>query len=160
VGPKIFSGTVVSFTDITEVKDAQAAHLESERRFAAVADTSPALVWMSGTDKACFWFNKTWLDFTGRTTEQEKGDGWTTGVHPEDLPGCLATYVGSFDRRETFSMNYRLRRHNGEYRWLRDDGQPRYNQAGEFIGYIGSCLDITEEVQLREQLETLKGTAK
>ena len=159
VGPKIFSGTVVSFSDITEVKDAQNAHLESERRFAAVADTSPALVWMSGTDKACFWFNKTWLDFTGRTLEQELGDGWTKGVHPEDLPGCMKTYIGAFDRREVFSMNYRLRHHSGQYRWLRDDGQPRYGQTGEFIGYIGSCIDISEEMRLRQELEALKGSA-
>jgi two-component system, chemotaxis family, CheB/CheR fusion protein len=160
VGPKIFSGTVVSFADITEVKDAQAAHEESERRFAAVADTSPALVWMSGTDKACFWFNKTWLEFTGRTIEQEKGDGWTKGVHPDELQACMATYIRAFDRREAFSMNYRLRRHDGEYRWLRDDGQPRYNQAGEFAGYIGSCLDINEEVKLREELKALEGKVR
>jgi two-component system CheB/CheR fusion protein len=158
IGPKIFSGTVVSFADITEVKEAQNALVESERRFAVVADTSPALVWMSGTDKACFWFNKTWLDFTGQTTEQEQGEGWTRGVHPEDLPGCLASYIGAFDRREPFSMNYRLRRHDGEYRWLRDDGQPRYRQDGEFLGYIGSCIDINEEVKLRAELETLKGS--
>jgi two-component system CheB/CheR fusion protein len=156
VGPKVFSGTVVTITDISEIKQTQQALLESERRFAAVSDTSPALVWMSGLDKACNWFNKTWLEFTGRSMAEEFGDGWTKGVHLDDLDACLATYITAFDKREPFSMIYRLRRHDGEFRYLRDDGQPRFNDAGEFIGYIGSCIDITDYRALQLENERLK----
>ena len=123
-----------------------------EQNFQTLADSGQALVWLSGTDKLCTYFNKTWLDFTGRTLEQEMGNGWAEGVHPDDLQRCLDIYIGSFDRREKFSMDYRLRRHDGEYRWLKDDGSPRYDSAGEFIGYIGFCLDVTEGKQLELEL--------
>ena len=126
IAPRAFSGTMASFTEITEIKSAETALKESERNLAAVSDTSPALVWMSGTDKSCYWFNKTWLDFTGKTLEQERGDGWTKGVHPDDLAACIKTYVEAFDKRQAFSMRYRLRRHDGEYRLIEDIGQPRF----------------------------------
>jgi len=152
IGPKTFSGTVLSFIEITEIKATEASLRDSERRFAAVADTSPALVWMSGLDKACFWFNRTWLAFTGRTMEQESGDGWTEGVHPDDLERCIAVYVAAFDRKEPFSMQYRLRRADGEYRTIEDRGYPRYRDDATFLGYIGSCIDITDRLTLEGTL--------
>ncbi len=118
------------FRDITERKLAESRLRESEARFRTAADSAPVLIWISGTDKLCTFFNQTWLDFTGRTAEQEMGDGWTTGVHPEDLPGCMKTYDESFAAHRPFTMQYRLRRHDGEYRWLLDHGVPRYEADG------------------------------
>ncbi len=152
VGPGAFSGTVLSFTETTEVRQAQAALLDSERRFASVVDTSPALVWMSGTDKKCFWFNKTWLDFTGRTLAQEEGDGWTEGVHPEDLDRCVSEYSAAFDERRPFTLRYRLRRRDGVYRLIEDIGSPRFGDTGEFLGYIGSCLDVEDLTRAESSL--------
>jgi PAS domain S-box-containing protein len=117
---------------------------ESEERFRLVADTAPALIWMSGTDKKCTFFNEGWLNFTGRSIDLELGDGWAEGVHAEDLQRCLDTYTHAFDRREEFRMEYRLRRHDGEYRWILDIGVPRLKNEGSFVGYIGSCVDLTE----------------
>ena len=117
---------------------------ESEERFRLMADTAPALIWMSGTDKLCTYFNKPWLDFTGRSMDSELGNGWVEGVHAEDLRRCVDTYTQAFDRREEFRMEYRLRRHDGEYRWLFDIGVPRFDQEGSFVGYIGTCVDLTD----------------
>jgi PAS domain S-box-containing protein len=138
--------------DITERKRAEAELRESEARFRLVADSAPVLIWMSGTDKLCTYFNKPWLDFTGRSLEQELGNGWAEGVDPEDLQRCLDTYIQSFDRREAFRMEYRLRRHDGEFRWVLDIGAPRFNPDGSFAGYIGSCIDVTEKRRAEEQL--------
>ncbi len=117
---------------------------ESEERFRLVADTAPALIWMSGSDKKCTFFNEGWLNFTGRSIDLELGDGWADGVHVEDLQRCLDTYTQAFDRREAFRLEYRLRRHDGEYRWLLDIGVPRLSDEGSFVGYIGSCVDLTD----------------
>ncbi len=125
---------------------------EREQQYHTLADSGQALVWLAGTDKLCTYFNKTWLEYTGRTLELEIGNGWADGVHPDDLQRCLEIYTGSFDLREKFSMEYRLRRHDGEYRWLQDDGAPRYDSSGEFIGYIGFCLDISESKRLEMEL--------
>jgi PAS domain S-box-containing protein len=138
--------------DITERKRAEAELRESEARFRLVADSAPVLIWMSGTDKLCTHFNKPWLDFTGRSLEQELGNGWAEGVHPEDLRRCMTTYIEAFDRREAFRMEYRLRRHDGEFRWVSDIGVPRFNPDGSFAGYIGSCIDVTEQKRAEEQL--------
>ncbi|MDV7391199.1 PAS domain-containing protein, partial [Arthrospira platensis SPKY1] len=121
-------------------------------RLDTVANASPALFWTSGLDKGCNWFNRRWLEFTGRSMEQELGDGWTEGVHPEDYARCMQTYVQAFDARQAFSMEYRLRRNDGAYRWLLDSGLPRHDADGHFVGFIGSCLDITEDKLLREAL--------
>jgi PAS domain S-box-containing protein len=142
---------VIGFNlDITDRKLAEDALRESEERFRAMADTAPMLVWMSGVDKGCNYFNKTWLDFTGRTLEQEIGSGWTTGIHPDDYQYCLDTYEKAFDARQPFSMDYRLRRHDGEYRWILDQGVPRLTPDGEFLGYIGSCVDISDRKYAEE----------
>ncbi len=125
---------------------------ESEQRFRLMADSAPVLIWLAGTDKLCYYFNKVWLDFTGRTLEQEQGNGWADGVHPDDYQHCLDTYIQAFDRRLGFSMEYRLRRHDGEYRWLIDTGRPRYADNHIFLGYIGSCVDITERKQTEDKL--------
>jgi two-component system, LuxR family, sensor kinase FixL len=125
---------------------------ESESRFRVVADVAPVLVWMSGPDKLCTFFNKAWLEFTGRTMEQELGNGWSEGVHPDDLKECLRTYVSAFDAREPFTMQYRLRHHDGEYRWTSDRGVPRYNAHGSFVGYIGACVDLTELLKREQKL--------
>jgi PAS domain S-box-containing protein len=117
---------------------------ESERRFRLVANTAPVMIWMSGPDKLCNYVNQPWLDFTGRSLEAELGNGWSEGVHPEDLKDCLDIYTRSFDLHESFRMEYRVRRHDGEYRWVLDVGVPRLNLDGSFAGYIGSCLDITD----------------
>ncbi len=129
--------------------------MESEQHFRTLSDSGQALVWASGTDKKCNYFNRPWLEFTGRSLADELGDGWTAGVHPEDLAGCLHTYSTAFDRRDFFSMTYRLRRHDGEYRWIQDNGTPRYDSTGKFIGYIGHCLDITALKQAEAEKERL-----
>ena len=137
---------------IMESKRAEKALRESEVNYRTLADSGQALIWTSKTDKLCDYFNKVWLNFTGRTMEEEFGNGWGEGVHPEDFQRCLDIYVTAFDKRETFSMDYRLRRHDGEYRWIQDDGCPRYNLNGSFIGYISYCLDVTERKEAEEKL--------
>ncbi len=142
--------------DVTEERRAEQALKESELRFRTLADSGQALIWTSGSDKLCDYFNQPWLAFTGRTLEQELGNGWTEGVHPDDFAGCLATYVRAFDRREPFTMTYRLRRHDGVYRWIVDSGTPRYDSQGNFLGYLGHCLDITERKAAEEERERLQ----
>jgi two-component system sensor kinase FixL len=137
--------------DLTEQKLAQDTLRESEARFRAMANTAPVMIWMSGTDKLCTFFSKSWLDFTGRSLEQELGHGWADGVHPEDLDRCLEIYANSFDARQSFTMEYRLRRNDGHYRWVLDNGTPRSASDATFLGYIGSCIDITELKQAQDR---------
>src|SRR6266404_2025098 len=137
--------------DITKRKIAEEQLRESEARFRAVADSAPVLIWMSGPDKLCTFFNKGWLDFTGRSLEQELGNGWAESVHREDLDRCLDVYQNSFNARQPFTMEYRLRRNDGEYRWVLDNGIPRFASDGAFLGYIGSCIGITERKLAEEK---------
>jgi PAS domain S-box-containing protein len=128
---------------------------ESEERFRLVCNNAPVMIWMSGVDKLCTYFNQPWLEFTGRFLAEELGDGWAEGVHPEDLDRCLRSYTQAFDRRESFEIEYRLRRHDGEYRWIVDLGVPRFTPDGSFAGYIGSCNDISERKLAQEALSTV-----
>lgn len=109
-----------------------------------LVEHSPVMMWRAGLDAKCDYFNAPWLAFTGRTLEQERGDGWAEGVHPEDLERCVALYLDRFHKREAFEMEYRLRRHDGEYRWLLDRGVPYTTDAGVFAGFIGSCVDVDD----------------
>ncbi len=133
-------------------REAEAALRESQQLFATVANTSPALIWMSGLDKGRTWFNQPWLTFTGLNQEKAVGDGWAARVHPDDLARCLQIYTDAFEAHRSFSMEYRLQRHDGEYRWLLNQSQPRYDASGAFAGYIGSCLDISEHRNLEKQI--------
>jgi two-component system sensor kinase FixL len=125
---------------------------ESEERFQIVANAAPVLIWMAGVDKLCTFFNKPWLKFTGRSLEQEMGNGWAAGVHPDDLQKCLKIYTEAFDARKAFVMQYRLRRYDGEYRWISDQGVARHDAQGNFSGYIGSCVDVTELINKERAL--------
>jgi PAS domain S-box-containing protein len=143
------------YRDITERKRAEERLRESEARFEEMADTAPVMIWLTGTDAICNYFNKPWLEFTGRSMEQEVGTGWVEGVHPDDVQGCFDTFLPAFRARKSFRMEYRLRRADGEYRWVIESGIPRY-AGGEFAGYIGSNIDITDLKRAEEEHERLR----
>jgi PAS domain S-box-containing protein len=126
--------------------------IDPEQSFRLLADNAPVMIWRSGPDKLCDWFNRPWLQFTGRTMAQELGNGWTEGVHPVVFARCLSTYVAAFDGREEFSMEYRLRRSDGVYRWILDNGRPYASLDGSFRGYFGSCIDITDSKRSQDEL--------
>ncbi|MCX7066142.1 MAG: CHASE domain-containing protein [Methylococcales bacterium] len=126
---------------------------ESESRFRVLADNAPVLIWIIEPDKLCSHVNKVWLNFTGRTLEQELGNGWAEGVHADDLQRCMAVFISSFDAHLPFTTEYRLRRYDGEYRWLLDNGVPRFADDGSFLGYIGSCIDITDNKEAQIIIE-------
>jgi len=136
--------------------DAEAVWGQSEARFHWLADNAPVMIWVSGIDKRCTYVNQPWLDFTGRSLDSELGEGWAEGVHPDDLRRCLDTYARCFDRREEFSLEYRLRRHDGEYRWILDIGVPRYEQDRSFVGYMGVAVDVTDRKLMEETLRESK----
>jgi len=134
---------------------AELAVRESEARFRVLADSAPVMIWIAGTDMLCTDFNRSWLEFTGRSLEAERGNGWTQGVHPADVERCMTTYVNAFRKREAFEMDYRLRHADGDYRWVLDCGVPRFTDDGTFAGYIGSAIDITDQKLARSALATL-----
>jgi PAS domain S-box-containing protein len=135
----------------------QSAHVvrESEERFRLVANKAPVMIWMAGTDRLCTYVNQPWLEFTGRPLDAELGNGRVEGVHNEDLKRCLEAYSQAFDQRQSFEMEYRIRRNDGEYRWILDTGVPRFKPDGSFAGYIGSCLDITDRKLAEEALASV-----
>ncbi|HKP36499.1 MAG TPA: ABC transporter substrate binding protein [Pyrinomonadaceae bacterium] len=142
----------VIFSDVSERVRAEQTLQESEARFRNMADTAPVLIWISDTDNRRNYVNQQWLDFTGRAADQELGDGWTAGIHSGDIERTLTTYADAFDRREPFKLEYQLRRADGAYRWIFDTGTPRFSATGEFLGYIGSCVDITNRKESEQAL--------
>jgi PAS domain S-box-containing protein len=138
--------------DITAQKRNELALRESKQLYEAVTDASPVMIWMAGTDGLCYYFNKGWLDFVGRTLEQEAGNGWTENVHPDDLDRCVQTYLQNFNARTSFEMEYRMRQHSGRYRWIFDRGVPRYRTDGTFEGFVGGCLDIHDRKEASEKV--------
>ena len=139
--------------DITESNRAEAVLCESPELFRSVADSAPVMIWMSDVDKRCIYVNRRGLEFTGRALAAVLGSGWAEAVHPEDLQACLEIYAKAFDRREPIQMEYRLRRPDGEYRWILDHAVPRFNVDGSFVGYIGSGIDVTESKLAKEALQ-------
>lgn len=153
----IWLGTREIVRTMKSLRDERNSLLESDQHFRALADTAPVLIWMSDQTKGGTYFNKGWCDFTGRNQADLLGGGWTQDIHPEDLDTCVTTYESAFDARLPISMEYRMRRHDGEYRWVINSGVPRWKDETDFIGYIGSCFDITErklaEFELRDSKE-------
>ncbi|PYY18834.1 MAG: hypothetical protein DMG60_06700 [Acidobacteria bacterium] len=149
--------SIVSFVDITERQLAQTRLREGEERFRHVANSAPVLIWMAGPDQLCTYVNQQWLKFTGRTEEEETGNGWADGIHTDDSEKALATYTEAFRQRQPFTMEYRLRRYDDEYRWVLDTGAPIINPDGSFSGYIGSAIDVTERKLAEEALASIGG---
>jgi PAS domain S-box-containing protein len=150
------AGISVLAIDITARKRAELALAESEARFRDLADTAPVFIWTSDEVNHCDWFNAGWLAFTGRTLEEEIGDGWREGIHPDDRLQVIESDVQAFDSRQQFWVEYRLRRYDGAYRWMLDTGIPRFAADGTFLGYIGTTVDIHarhEAEELRRQSE-------
>lgn len=146
--------------DITAHKQAEDTLRESEQRFQTMANTAPVMLWMAGCDGLFTFFNQSWLKFTGRSMEEQQGWGWLEGVHPQDQSFCQEIYNSAFNARGKFEIEYRLQRHDGEYRWILDTGVPRFTPNGKFAGYIGCCIDITErklaEVALKHNQEAVQ----
>jgi PAS domain S-box-containing protein len=147
-----FKQTHCILRDITQQQKLEDSLRESELKYRTLVNSGQALIWTSGIDQGCDYFNESWLHFTGRTLEQELGNGWAEGIHPQDYQACLQIYTHAFENRETFQMEYRLHHFTGEYRWIQDNGTPRYDGSGNFLGYIGHCLDITERKLAEEAL--------
>jgi two-component system CheB/CheR fusion protein len=146
----LVTGSVVVIHDMRHTRELETRRADSEGRFAALADSVPALIWMSSNTGSWEYFNSAWHQLTGRTTEEQCGFGWTESIHPDDAPSCIETYNTSFEAKRPFRMEYRLRDRNGYYRWVSNRGIPRYNSAGHFVGFIGSCVDVTEHREAEE----------
>ena len=142
---------------VAHAREAEAVLRESDRQFRTLANAAPVMIWTIGADTRCTYFNDVWLAFTGRSLEAELANGWTAGICAEDLPGCMETYTTAFDKREPFRIEHRLQRRDGEYRWLFDQGVPRFDADGGFAGYIVSAIDVTERKQAEELIHDLAG---
>lgn len=129
----------------------------NESEYKIIVESSPNMIWRAGLDTLCDYFNSTWLKFTGRSMDQERANGWTEGIHPDDFDNCIKIYIESFNKRVPFEMEYRLKRFDGVYRWINDRGTPIFSDNHEFLGYIGSCMDVTDKIEgqlLRELAQT------
>ncbi|MFA5006590.1 MAG: sensor domain-containing diguanylate cyclase [Candidatus Izemoplasmatales bacterium] len=120
-----------------------------KEEYRLIVESSPNMIWRSNLSTECDYFNRTWLAFTGRSAEEERGFGWASGVHPDDFDRCVKIYLDHFHAHQPFEMDYRLRRHDGEYRWINDRGVPVFDRKGAFVGFIGSCMDVSEKVEGR-----------
>lgn len=145
--------------DITERRRDFEALAESEKRFHTMSDSAPVMIWMAGPDRETNFLNKTWLSFTGRTMEEEEGQGWFSGIHPDDKAGFVETFHHSFEKIEEFRTDFRLKRHDGEYRWMMAHGVPRFAGDNRFIGFIGTCADITDRIDLEKQKDDFMSIA-
>jgi PAS domain S-box-containing protein len=143
--------------DSMQRKNAMQALSESEERFRRIADQSPMLVWVSGVEGKYNYVNSSWLRFTGRALEEEVGDGWLHSVHPEDVEECRSVVQAALSSHRQFHLEYRVRRHDGQYRWILDTGVPRFDIAGAFLGFVGSALDITDRKRAEEVMATFSG---
>jgi PAS domain S-box-containing protein len=150
-------GAVVTHLDITGRKANEIALRESEGRFRRMADALPVAIWMSDTKGSCDYVNSQWLEMTGRTIEQAFGSGWHDSIHPDDAARCMAIFADAFRTHHLFQCEYRIRRHDGEYRWYFDTGVPRYGTDGAFHGYVGGSVDITERREAEQLLRDLSG---
>lgn len=138
-------------TMLRSLRDAEAKRKESEKRFQTVADSAPVMIWMSDLDKKNTYVNKVWLDYTGRSLEHELGTGWKSDIHPDDLKMSDSMYEAAFALQKPFNVEYRLRRKDGSYGWVFSRAIPHFSVDGVFLGYIGSCVDITERKEVEEQ---------
>lgn len=145
-------GVQVVIRDITERKLAEDRLRQSEERFRFMADHAPVLIWMTGPNGQCMFVNKPWLDFTGRSLQEERGRGWTEKMHPQDSVVCLGIYQSALQARRPFTMEYRLRRSDGEYRWMLHTGVPLFTSGGWFTGYLGSCVDVTDRKRAEQEI--------
>jgi len=152
-GPdKMATRLIGTMMDVTEEKKREERLNESVALFQTMADNVPAMIWMSGTDKFNDYFNKTWLEFTGRASEEEANEGWLNNVHPEDVQRCIDNYNESYRQQKGIYTEYRLRRWDGQYRWIADNSVPRYNAEGDFVGFISACMDIDDQKRFREKI--------
>jgi PAS domain S-box-containing protein len=160
IHPSSDDSFIVFIENITKSKDALVQKKKTEWQYKSIVDSGIALIWTSGVDGLCEYFNEPWMRFTGRRLEQELGDGWVEGVFPDDRDRCMAIYLDSFAQRREFRMEYRLRNAKGEFRWIEDFGSPRYDDAGQFVGYVGHCVDIEArkkaESALKEKMDELE----
>jgi PAS domain S-box-containing protein len=154
----IITGRKMLLEDLIKIRTAELA--KSEENFRTMADATPVLIWQADRDAFCFWFNQVWLDFVGRSLEEEVGEGWLVGVHPEDIEHCFDIYHINYTLRLPFKMEYRLKHHSGDYRWILDTGIPRFNALGNFDGYIGSCIDISEFKHTQQIMNEAKEAAE
>jgi PAS domain S-box-containing protein len=140
---------------LKQVQEVSVMHIArlTLQEYEALVEQSPILIWRANTDALCDYFNDRWLFFRGRTMDQEYGNGWAEGVHPDDFDRCLKIFLDNFNAKQTFEMEYRLMRYDGTYRWIFDRGVPFYNNSGDFAGFIGSCIDVTDRVDAQEALQ-------
>jgi PAS domain S-box-containing protein len=148
-----------SRAQVEKLRTGEAVLRESERHFRTLANSAPAMIWMTGPDRQCTFVNKPWLEFTGRPIELELRDGWINSLHPDDVGRCRATFNSAVEARRSFSLECRFRRADGEYRWILDSGAPFYRD-GQFAGYVGSCVDVTSQKLAAERLRESEEAAR